>query len=200
MKEVENYINYVCFKEKKISKKKKINLDKIQQIHLLKTRLYEDKRIILKQILYLKSAFSVIDEMFVKEMENAELKKKYWIRHLFLCGFGIREKTIDPRKINRFIREITTPYADDNDFNDENKNNNNQSDDIEKGNKNNLSYSSVDDFIKKVDFDIGIYDNNLNILKMDLQSIKTIYEKLEQKMKNTNLLERQQTSLMYDNH
>ena len=50
--------------------------------------------------------------MFVKEMENAELKKKYWFRKYFLCGFGVKIKIINPTKINKFIQEIMSPFED----------------------------------------------------------------------------------------
>ena len=181
LKEVENYINYICYKEKKISKKNNsITIDKLEQIHNLKTHLYEDKRIILKEILYLKSAFSVIDEMFVKEMENAEIKKKYWFRKYFLFGYGIKEKTQDPRKLNKFIKEITNPYSD------------NNPDDLENGknkysnydNNNNINhnnFNSIDEFIKKIEIDINNYDNTRTNLKLDLDNIKKICLKLEKK-------------------
>ena len=88
------------------------NIININELHKTKIKLYNDKRIILKQILHLKSAFSIIDEMFIKEMENAELRKKYWFRKYVLCGFGTKTKIVNPTKINKFIREIMSPYTD----------------------------------------------------------------------------------------
>ena len=38
------------------------------------------------------------------------------------------------------------------------------------------------EFVKKIDFDINIYENNLNVLKTDLKNIKNIYDKLENKL------------------
>ncbi len=194
LKEVENYINYICYKERKLNKNNIIETDKIEQIHYLKTRLYDDKRVILKQILYLKSAFSIIDEMFMKEMENAEIKKKHWFRRYFLFGLGLKKKTTDPRKINKFIKEIMSPYADDN----TNSNENNY--DIEKNNKNKLSksdniddehYLSIDVLVKKIEFDITDYDNGVKVLKSDFENIKKLYNNLGKKLdydKNNNLL------------
>ena len=220
LKEIENYINYICYKEKVLVKKhSNIYTEKIEQIHKLKTYLYEDKRIILKQILYLKSAFSIIDEMFVKEMENAEIKKKYWFRILFLCGFGINDKIIDPRKINRFVKEITTFYLDGaNGFYGKNEknisddsnnfNNSNEHNDIE-NNKKNVStniFSSkinflnpmyipsqtmetnenhpnlINDLVKKIESDIDLYEEQKKLLKNDLENIKKIHSKLENKL------------------
>jgi hypothetical protein len=77
-------------------------------------RNYEKKEQYVKDILILKSAFSIIDEMFVKEMENAEVKKTYWYRIWFFCNYGMDEKTKDPRKLNQFIEDIMDPYGDKN--------------------------------------------------------------------------------------
>ena len=65
-----------------------------------------------ENIVVLKSAFSVIDEMFMKEMENAEKYKKMTIRRWIFCGFGLKEKIKDPRHINKFILDIMNPYRD----------------------------------------------------------------------------------------
>jgi hypothetical protein len=192
LKEVENYINYICYKERKLTKNNNIGIDKIEQIHILKSRLYDDKRVILKQILYLKSAFSIIDEMFMKEMENAEIKKKHWFRRYFLFGYGVKEKTTDPRKINKFVKEIMSPYADDN-SNEENY-------DLEKANKNKFSksdnindenYLSIDSLVKKIESDITDYDDGVKVLKSDFENIKKLYNNLGKKIdyeKNNNLL------------
>ena len=66
---------------------------------------------LLKEILVLKSAFSVIDEMFIKEMENAELIKKYWFRFYFLGGHGLSNIIIDPKKMNSLVIDIMDPFG-----------------------------------------------------------------------------------------
>lgn len=187
LKEIENYINYICYKEKKLSKKNNPHiLEKLERIHNLKTHLYEDKRIILKQVLYLKSAFSVIDEMFITEMENAEIKKKYWFRRYFLFNFSVKQKTKDPKKLNKFIREITNPYSDDNiddNLNDmENAHHQNSNNNKQKNIFNN--YNHLDDFIKKIEIDINTYDINRTNLISDLKNIKKMCNKLETKLVN----------------
>jgi hypothetical protein len=53
----------------------------------------------------------MIDEMFIKEMENAELNKKYWFRRYFCFGYGLKELTKDPRELNDFIKDIMNPYG-----------------------------------------------------------------------------------------
>ena len=45
----------------------------------------------INNLLELKSAYSIIDEMFAKEMENAQLLKKFRCRKWFCCSFGIKE-------------------------------------------------------------------------------------------------------------
>ena len=178
LKEIENYLNYICYKEKKIYKKKYISqVDKLNEIHKLKICLYQDKKTILKQILYLKSAFSIIDEMFVKEMENAEIKKKYWFRRYFLFGFRVKEKTTDPRKINKFIREITNLYSDDN-FEDVELGTSSQDKNMHINNNGGI----INDYIKKIELNINNFDNNKKNLKLDLSNMKKLYSKLEKKL------------------
>jgi len=62
-------------------------------------------------LLVLKSAFSIIDDMFIKEMENAEKMKKMTIRRWLFCGFGIKEKIKDPREITQFVEDVMDPFG-----------------------------------------------------------------------------------------
>jgi hypothetical protein len=52
--------------------------------------LQKEKERHINNLLVLKSAFSIIDDMFVKEMENAEINKKIWLKKwlysLFFCS------------------------------------------------------------------------------------------------------------------
>lgn len=68
--------------------------------------LFDMKRNNLKEILRLESAFSVVDQMFLQEINNAELVKKNWM----CCG--ITPKLKDPTKINQFISELMNPFND----------------------------------------------------------------------------------------
>jgi len=109
LKELKNYKNYLnAVLEAKNKKNKKMSVKTIQGRIMA---LYEKKNNYVKEILVLKSAFSIIDEMFVKEMENADIRKKHWFRRIFLCGYGLKEKTQDPRKLNQFIADIMDPYG-----------------------------------------------------------------------------------------
>ena len=109
LKELKNYKNYLtAVLHAKNKKGKKETVKKIQKRIM---EVYEKKNIFLNEILLLKSAFSIIDEMFIKEMENAELYKKSWFRNIFLCGCGIENKIKDPRTLNPFIIDIMDPYG-----------------------------------------------------------------------------------------
>ena len=108
-KELKNYKNYLtAVLQAKNKKGKKEHVKKIQKRIM---EVYDKKNIFLNEILILKSAFSIIDEMFVKEMENAELYKKNWFMNWFLCGFGMNHKIKDPRTLNPFIIDIMDPYG-----------------------------------------------------------------------------------------
>ena len=109
LKEVKNRKNYLsAVLQAKHSKGKMSAVKKLQHRIL---QLYELKNNYVKEILILKSAFSVIDEMFTKEMENAELLNKYWFINNCLCGFGLYTVVTDPKKMNPFIIDIMDPYG-----------------------------------------------------------------------------------------
>ena len=78
-------------------------------------QLYLKKNEYVKEILVLKSAFSIIDDMFIKEMENAEIKKKYWMRYYFIDFFSsvFLLDTRDPKELNDFVKSIMKPYKQD---------------------------------------------------------------------------------------
>ena len=106
LKNNKNYLTTVLHAKNKKGKKEATK--KIQKRIM---EIYEKKNIYLQEILVLKSAFSIIDEMFIKEMENAELYKQIWLRNIFLCGYGMEYKIKDPKKLNPFIRDIMDPYG-----------------------------------------------------------------------------------------
>ena len=109
LKEIYNKKNYLTAVMEAKRRKNKINSVKKLQKEI--KNLYDKKEQYVKEILILKSAFSIIDEMFVKEMENAEIIKKSWVRRWFLCSFGLKEKTKDPRKLNEFVKDLMYPYG-----------------------------------------------------------------------------------------
>jgi hypothetical protein len=109
IKDLKNEKNYLIevLKSKESKEKDKKILKEIE------TRIIEcenEKRRHEENIVILKSSYSVIDEMFMKEMENAEKYKNMTIRRWLFCGFGIKDKIRDPRQINKFILDIMNPY------------------------------------------------------------------------------------------
>ena len=76
-------------------------------------RLFSLKRDLIKEILLLKSAFSIIDQMFHQEINNAEIRKKYWIYYwLEFTWFkkDIRGEVVNPLKLNPFIDNLLDPF------------------------------------------------------------------------------------------
>ena len=97
-------------------------------------KLFDEKKKILKEILLLKSAFSMIDQMFRQEIINAEkIKKRGWLANIF-CPYklvdyntfhnnnytcyeqlrkllGIKQDyLIDPEKLNPFLDILIDPF------------------------------------------------------------------------------------------
>ena len=77
--------------------------------------LFAMKRELVKDVLLLKSAFSVIDQMFNQEIANAEVLRNRWFWSICYT-YG---KLPDPLSLNGFIEELMDPFKDkeDNDTN-----------------------------------------------------------------------------------
>ena len=93
------------------SKKNKEKKSSLKNLELEISRLIKEKDRHINNLLVLKSAFSIIDDMFIKEMENAEKYKLMTIRRWFCCGYGIKDEIIDPRNSNSFIEDVMDPYG-----------------------------------------------------------------------------------------
>jgi hypothetical protein len=111
LKEVKNKILYLhAVRNAKINNNNSNNNHsnnhnkKIKSLQKQIRQLFQDKRKYLKDILILKSAFSVIDDMFGKEMENAEIMKKNW----YSCGMGT--SLTNPKELNEFVKTILNPH------------------------------------------------------------------------------------------
>jgi hypothetical protein len=121
LKETKNHMNYLkaVLSAKTMNMKEDDDNSKIKSLQQKIRSLYEVKNDYVKEILVLKSAFSIIDEMFIKEMENAEIKKKYWVRYYLIGLFGstcLLEtflNTKDPKELNEFVISIMNPYKKD---------------------------------------------------------------------------------------
>jgi hypothetical protein len=69
--------------------------------------LFNIKKELVREILLLKSAFSVIDQMFHLEISNAEILKS---RSYFWNWFWKYESLIDPQSMNPFIKTLMDPF------------------------------------------------------------------------------------------
>lgn len=76
--------------------------DKVNVIAQIIIKLFERKRSLLQEIILLKSAFSIIDQMFHKEIKDAEEKRSS------LC---YSDNVINPEDMNDFIKNLMDPFA-----------------------------------------------------------------------------------------
>jgi hypothetical protein len=72
--------------------------------------LFNLKRDYLKEILVLKSAYSIVDQMFLHEIQNAEMIKTHWFLSFFCSNQTLNLK--EPDTINKFISGIMDPFKD----------------------------------------------------------------------------------------
>ena len=109
LKDVKNQRNYLIAVLK--SKKNKDKKSSLKHLENEIDKLVKDKDRHINNLLVLKSAFSIIDEMFMKEMENAEKIKNYTFRRWLFCGFKMHEQIDDPKKLSTFIEDVMDPYG-----------------------------------------------------------------------------------------
>jgi hypothetical protein len=98
LKNVKNSIRYYNALEKKLVKLKESEYSKVKA-------LFQEKKDLVKQILMLKSAFSIIDQMFIQEMTNGDILRKRWFP-TFCYSF----EPVNPLYINPFIKELMDPF------------------------------------------------------------------------------------------
>jgi hypothetical protein len=115
LKELKNYLIYLQSVLKAKSKKKG-KKESIKRLEKKIKDVFRQKHLLTNDIILIKSAFSVIDEMFIKEMENAQILKKHWFRNRWLCNlfncFGFKQEIEDPKQMNRLLKELTDTYND----------------------------------------------------------------------------------------
>jgi len=100
LKNVKNEIRYI----NAVSKTNKHMLNQDYRGQLVK--LFNLKKDLVKEILLLKSAFSIIDQMFQKEISNAEIIKNRWI-----WGYIFHyKKLVSPLELNPFIANLMDPF------------------------------------------------------------------------------------------
>ena len=76
--------------------------------------LFNRKKEIVRDLLLLKSAFSVIDQMFHQEIENAQILKQQFFWYFMTYFFGYKIKLINPESLNSFIEDLMNPFKDTN--------------------------------------------------------------------------------------
>lgn len=106
--DIKNQKNYLIAVSK--SKKNKNKTASIKGIETEIEKLNECCRNEINNLLELKSAYSIIDEMFAKEMENVEINKQFRCRKWFCCGFR-QEKLTHPKKLSTFVEDVMDPYG-----------------------------------------------------------------------------------------
>ena len=79
------------------------NKEKIKIIATILIKLFKRKRYLLREIILLKSAFSIIDQMFHKEIKDAEEKRSA------LC-FIYDKEYVNPEEMNDFIKNLMDPF------------------------------------------------------------------------------------------
>jgi hypothetical protein len=105
LKHVKNEIRYINAVSK-ILDTNDLNNDYQSQLIVL----FNLKKQMINEILLLKSAFSVIDQMFHKEISNAEIEKERWWFYYYIFKY---EKLTDPKKINPFVCKLMDPFQQD---------------------------------------------------------------------------------------
>jgi hypothetical protein len=100
LKNVKNEIRYMNTKGNSITATEKERV----------VYLFNMKKDLVKGILALKSAFSVIDQMFQQEIINQEYIQKNWLRAWLGCSN--KTKLINPMALNSFIDTLMDPFKD----------------------------------------------------------------------------------------
>jgi hypothetical protein len=76
------------------------------------TILFKLKKKITDRILILKSSFSVIDQMFHQEIDNAQVIKQKWFWNTLCECIGGRMNLPQPQSLNTFIDDLMDPFKD----------------------------------------------------------------------------------------
>jgi hypothetical protein len=82
------------------------NKEKIKIIANILIKLFKKKRHLLREIILLKSAFSIIDQMFHKEIKDAEEKRS----RLCFCFGDNNTDYKNPEEMNEFIKNLMDPF------------------------------------------------------------------------------------------
>jgi hypothetical protein len=86
------------------------NTKKIQTIAKIVIKLFKKKRQLMREIILLKSAFSIIDQMFHKEIKDGETKRKSILCSGLSSLLTSDEKKKSPEEMNEFIKNLMDPF------------------------------------------------------------------------------------------
>ena len=100
LKNVKNEISFIQF----IQERQDYELDEDYKDKLVALLHLKD---LIKEILVLQSAYSMIDTMFLQEIKNAEVIKRRCCRS---CKNCCEPTLVDPEKINPFIAQLIDPF------------------------------------------------------------------------------------------
>ena len=84
------------------------NEHKIKIIAKIVIKLFKKKRQLMREIILLKSAFSIIDQMFHKEIRDGESKRSRFIYTILFGDNG--DKFKNPEEMNEFIKNLMDPF------------------------------------------------------------------------------------------
>jgi hypothetical protein len=82
------------------------DIDKVKIIAKIVIKLFKKKRQLIREIILLKSAFSIIDQMFHKEIRDGETKRQ---RNFYSIFFGY-DNYKNPEEMNNFIKNLMDPF------------------------------------------------------------------------------------------
>ena len=112
LKEIINNKNYLIgvLKSKKNKDKKPSVIKNLEDE--IKEKIKRENSYI-DELLVLKSSFSIIDDMFIKEMENAEIMKTltYKVSKWICFNCIVKQQLTNPRKMSEFIENVTDPFG-----------------------------------------------------------------------------------------
>ena len=102
---VKNEIRYFTHLKYIYENNGKFDEKKIMTISKIIIKLFKKKRHLIQEIILLKSAFSIIDQMFHKEVKDGESKRN---KNLYSLIFG--ENIKNPEEMNNFIKNLMDPF------------------------------------------------------------------------------------------
>jgi len=85
-----------------------VDINKTKLIATIVLKLFKKKRHLIKEILLLNSAFSIIDQMFHKEIRDCENKKS--MVYTIFFGNSSSKQNNKPEEINDFIKNLMDPF------------------------------------------------------------------------------------------